>query len=72
MPWEKAKKLVSVSTTFMLVIEDSEEPILVNIRDLEQITYIQYHVVFLSNICMEDERIKRVKQWSKPKSVRKI
>ena len=35
MSWEGAKKLVSVLTTFILVIEDSKEVILVSAKELE-------------------------------------
>ena len=40
MSQERAKKLVSISTIPMLVIEDNEEAILVSTKDLEQVTYI--------------------------------
>ena len=45
-----AKKLVSVSTTSMSVTEDSEEAILVSVKELEQITYIQYPIAFLDSV----------------------
>ena len=50
MPWERAKKLALVLTTFMSVTEDSEEAILVSVKELEWVMYIQYPIVFPGDV----------------------
>ena len=46
MSQQKAKKLVLVLTISTSLIEDSEVAILVIAKQLEQVTYIQYFIVF--------------------------
>ena len=53
MPQEGAKKLASVSTTSTLVTENSEEAILVNVKKLEQVTYIQYSIAFPDGVTQD-------------------
>ena len=43
---EGAKKLASILTTSILVTEDSEEAILISVKELEQVTCIQYPITF--------------------------
>ena len=48
--WKIAKKQVLVSTIFTWVIKDNEEAILVNAKELEQITCIQYSIAFPGSV----------------------
>ena len=50
MSQKRAQKLASVLMTSTSVIEDSEKAILVSAKELEQVTYIQYPIIFLSNV----------------------
>ena len=50
MSQEKAKKLVSVLTIFMLATEDSEEAILVSAKELERVMCIQYSITFQGSV----------------------
>ena len=53
MPREGAKKLASVLTTSTLVTEDSEEAILVSVKELEQVTCIQYLIAFPGGVTQD-------------------
>ena len=46
MPREEAKKLASILTTSTLVTENNEKAILVGVKELEQVTCIQYSIAF--------------------------
>ena len=48
---------MSVSTTSTSVTEDSEEAILVNVKELEQVTYIQYFIVFPGGVTQDDSAL---------------
>ena len=53
MPQKKAKKLASVSMTSTSVTEDSEKAILVSVKELEQVTCIQYFIAFPGDITQD-------------------
>ena len=53
MPQKRAKKLASVSTTSTLITEESKEAILVSVKELEQVMYIQYPIAFLGGITQD-------------------
>ena len=53
MPRKGAKKLASVLTTFTLVTEDSEKTILVSVKELEQVTCIQYFIAFPGDVTQD-------------------
>ena len=46
MSQKKLKKLVLVLATSTLVTEDSKKAILISAKGLEQVTYIQYPIIF--------------------------
>ena len=50
MPQEGAKKLVLVSTTSTSVTKDNEEVFLVSVKELKQLTCIQYLIAFSGGI----------------------
>ena len=50
MSQKRAEKLALVSTISMLVIEDSEEAILVSAKKLEQVTCIKYLITFSDSV----------------------
>ena len=50
---KRAKKLVSVSTISTSVTEDSEKATLVSTKELEQVTCIQYPIVFPGGITQD-------------------
>lgn len=47
---KKLKKLVFILATSTLVTKNSKEAILVNVKSLEWIMYIQYPIIFQSNL----------------------
>ena len=53
MPQEGAKKLVLFLTTSTLVTKDSEEAILVSVKELERVTYIQYLITFPGGVTQD-------------------
>ena len=53
MSQEGAKKLVLISTTSTLMTENSEEAILVSAKELEQVTYIQYPIIFHDGVTQD-------------------
>ena len=53
MPREGAKKVALVSTTFTLVTEDSKEAILISVKELKQVTCIQYPIAFLGSVTQD-------------------
>ena len=48
---------MSVLTTFTLVTENSEEAILVSVKELEQIMCIQYPIIFLDDIIQDSSAL---------------
>ena len=60
MPQEKAIKLALVLTISTLVTEDSQEAILVSIKELEQVTCIQYLITILSGVTQDDSALDSV------------
>ena len=60
MPQEGAKKLALVSTTSTLVIENSEEAILVSVKELERITCIQYLIAFPGDVTQDGSALDSV------------
>ena len=53
MPQEGAKRLALVSTTSTLVTEDSEEAILISVKELEQVMCIQYPIAFPGGVTQD-------------------
>ena len=53
MPQKGAKKLASVLTTSTWVTNDSEEAILVSVKELEQVTCIQYLIAFPGGVTQD-------------------
>lgn len=51
---KEIKKLVLVLTTFRSMSKDSEKAILVIAKELEQVTYIQYPIVFQGDITQDN------------------
>ena len=60
MSQDGAKKLAPVSTTSTLVTENSGEAILVSVKELEQITCIQYLITFLGGITHDSSALDSV------------
>ena len=54
MPQKGAKKLALVLTTSTSVTKDNKEAILVSVKELEQITCIQYPIIFLGGVTQDD------------------
>ena len=50
---EGVKKLASVSRTSTSITEDSKEAILISVKELEQVTYIQYPITFPSGVTQD-------------------
>ena len=54
---KEAKKLVSVSTNFTSVTEDSEEATLVSAKELERVTCIQYPIAFSGGVTQDGSEL---------------
>ena len=54
MPQKEAKKLALILTTFTSMTEDSEKVILVSVKELKQVTCIQYSIAFPGSVIQDD------------------